>query len=83
MCYKTLQDKNDLWKIGTSILKEKQAIIVLLESLECNVKAEKVASELTAANFNKENDMTILIKNSNKKTGNEIVDETYLTYLKD
>ena len=27
--------------------------------------------------------MTILIKNSNKKTGSEIVDETYLTYLKD
>ena len=54
MYYKTLQDKNDIWKIGTSIPKEKRAIIVLLESFECNAKAEKAASELTAANVNKE-----------------------------
>ena len=66
MCYKTLQDKNDIWKIGTSIPKENRAIIVLLESLEGNVKAKKGASKLTAVNVNKENGMTVLIKQIKK-----------------
>ena len=66
MCYKTLQDKNDIWKIGTSIPKENRAIIVLLESLKGNVKAKKGASKLTAVNVNKENGMTVLIKQIKK-----------------
>ena len=66
MCYKTLQDKNDIWKIGTSIPKENRAIIVLLESLEGNAEAKKGASKLTAVNVNKENGMTVLIKQIKK-----------------
>ena len=41
-----------MWKIVTAIPKVQQAIIVLLESLEGNAKAEKVVSELTAADVN-------------------------------
>ena len=63
MPYKTWKNEIDMWKIVTSIPKERQIITVLLESLEGNVIAEKAASELTATDVDTENGMTILIKN--------------------
>ena len=48
---------NNMWKIVTAIPKEQQAIVVLLESLEGNAKAEKAVSELTAIDVNIENQL--------------------------
>ena len=63
MPYKTWKNKIDMWKIVTSIPKEQQAIIVLLELLEGNAEAGKSVSELTATDVNTENGIIILIKN--------------------
>ena len=39
MTYKTWKIKPDMWKIVTAILKEQQAIILLLEPFTGNAKA--------------------------------------------
>ena len=80
MSYKTWKNKIDMWKIVTSIPKEQQAIIVLLESLEGNAKAEKVESELTATDVNNENGMKLLIEKLDKVCGSEKVDEAHQAY---
>lgn len=49
-------------EIVTYIPEEEQATIALLESLEGNGKAEKGVSELTTADFNTDNGMTLLIQ---------------------
>ena len=51
-----------MWKIVTAIPKEQQAIIVLLELLARNAKAEKALSELTATDVNNENGLKLLIE---------------------
>ena len=68
MSYKTWKNKTDMWKIVTAIPKEQQAIIVLLESLEGNFKAEKAVSELTSIDVNNENKMKLLIEKFLKTT---------------
>ena len=68
MSYKTWKNKTDMWKIVTAIPKEQQAIIVLLESLEGNFKAEKAVSELTSTDVNNENKMKLLIEKFLKTT---------------
>ena len=55
MMYKTWKNKTDMWKMP----KEQQAIIVLLEALAGNAKAEKAVSELTATDINNENGLKI------------------------
>ena len=50
-----------MWQLVTSVKKEEQAIIVLLESLDCNSKSEKAVSELTANELNTSDGMNILI----------------------
>lgn len=44
-----------MWKLVTSVDKEEQGIVVLLDSLEGNVKAEKTVSYLTAAALHVDN----------------------------
>ena len=43
-----------MWQLVTCIEKKEQGIIVLLESLEGNSKAEKAVPDLTAAEVNTE-----------------------------
>ena len=80
MSYKTWKNKNDMWKIVTAVPKEQQAIIVLLESLEGNIKAEKAVSELTASDVNDENGMKALIEKLDKVLESDKIDEAYLVY---
>ena len=46
-----MEKQIDMWKIVAAIPKEQQAIIVFLESLTGNAKAEKAVSELTTSEF--------------------------------
>ena len=46
--YKTWKNKIEMWKHVTSIEAKEQGIVVLLDSLDGNAKAEKAVSELTA-----------------------------------
>ena len=50
--YTSWKNKIEMWALVTSIPKKEQAIVVLLEALDENIKAEKAVSELTASNLN-------------------------------
>ena len=53
MLYKTWRNKIDMWQLVTSVPKKKQAIIIIsLDSLAGNIKAEKAVSDLTATELN-------------------------------
>lgn len=44
LLYKTWKNKLNIWQIITSAPKKEQSIVVLLDSLEGNVKAEKTVA---------------------------------------
>ena len=69
--YKTQKNKVPMWQIVTSVWKNQQAIIIFLESLEGNTKAEKGVSDLTATDLNTDQGMDLLF---------EKLGETYSTY---
>ena len=69
-----------MWKIVTPIPKEQQAIIVSLELLEGNAKAEKAVAELTAIDVNNKNGTKLLIEKSDKIFESDKIDEAYLVY---
>ena len=69
-----------MWKIVTLIPKEQQAIIVSLELLEGNAKAEKAVAELTAIDVNNKNGTKLLIEKSDKIFESDKIDEAYLVY---
>ena len=48
MSHKSWKSKIHMWQLVTSIDEKEQAIVVLLESLDGNTKAEKAVSEFTA-----------------------------------
>ena len=76
MTYKTWKNKTDMWKMS----KEQQAIIVLLEALAGNAKAEKAVSELTATDINNENGLKPFIEKLDKVFESDKIDEAYLVY---
>ena len=78
--HKNWKNEIDMWKIATAIPKEQQAIIVILESLEGNAKAEKAVSELTATDVNNENGMKLLIEKLSKVFESDKINEAYLVY---
>ena len=61
--YKSWGNKIQMGQLVTSIDKREQAIVVLLESLDNNIKAEKVVSEFTATEHNSDRGMGLLIAN--------------------
>ena len=69
-----------MWKIVTLIPKEQQAIIVSLELLEGNAKAEKAVAELTAIDVNNKNGTKLLIEKSDEIFESDKIDEAYLVY---
>ena len=79
MSYKTWKNKIDMQKTVTAIPKEQQTIIVLLESLKGNAKAEKAVSESTTVDVN-ENGMKLPIEKLNKVFESDKIDEAYLVY---
>ena len=76
--YKTY--KVQMWQIVTSVEENQQAIILLLESLEGNPKAEKAVSDLTATDLNTDQGMNLLFEKLDKVFQSETIDETYSTY---
>ena len=76
MTYKTWKNKTDMWKMP----KEQQAIIVLLEPLTGNAKAEKAVSELTATDVNNENGLKLLIEKLDEVFESDKIDEAYLVH---
>ena len=78
--YKTWKNKVEMWQIVTSVEKKQQAIIIFLESLEGNPKAEKAVSELTATDLNTDGGMNLLFEKLDKVFQSETVDEAYRTY---
>ena len=60
MLYKTWRNKIDMWQLVTSVPKKEQAIIILLDSIEGNGKAEKAVSDLTANKLNNDEGFNIL-----------------------
>ena len=65
----------------TSVKKEEQVIILLLESLDCNAKAEKAVSELTANELNTNDGIDIVIRKLDSISQSKTIDEAYSTYL--
>ena len=80
MSYKTWKNKVDMWKIVTAIPKGQQAIIVILESLEGNAKAEKAVPKLIGTDVNNEDGMKLLIEKLERVFENDKIDEAYLVY---
>ena len=61
MPYKVWKNKIQMWQLVTLVPKKEQAIIVRLESLDNNVKAEKATDQLTATELNADNGMKTLL----------------------
>ena len=80
MLYKTWRNKIDMWQLDTSVPKKEQAIIILLDSLEGNAKAEKAVSDLTATELNNGEGINTLFTKPNLVLKDETVDEAYITY---
>ena len=80
--YKVWKNKLDMWKIVCSIPQKEQGIIVLLQSIVDNKKAEKAASTLTADDLKRETRLDILIEELDNVFKDEIVEDTYGIYLK-
>ena len=78
MSYKSWKNKIQMWQLVTSIDKKEQAIVVLLESLDNNTKAEKTFSEFTATELNSDGGMAKL----DSVFQSETIDEAYETYPK-
>ena len=80
MSYKVWKNKLEMWQLVTSVLKNQQAIIVRLEALENNVKAEKAVDQITAAELNTDTGMNTLLNKLDKVFQSETIDEAYNTY---
>ena len=70
-----------MWQIATSVEKNQQAIIIFLESLEGNLKAEKAASDLTATDLNTDQGMNLLFEKLDKVFQSETIKEAYTQHL--
>ena len=72
-----------MWQLMASIeIKREQAIVVLLESLDYNTKAEKAVSEFTATDLNSDGGMELLIAKPDSVFQSETIDEAYETCSK-
>ena len=80
--YKIWKNKLDMWKLVCSIPPKEQGIIVLLQSIVDNKKAEKAVSTLTAHDLNRETGLNILIEKLDNAFKDEIIEDTYSIYLK-
>ena len=69
-----------MWKLVTSVKKDEQPIIVLLESLDCNAKVEKAVSEFTINQLNTYDSMNILTGKSDNLFQSKTIDEAYNTF---
>ena len=78
--YKVWKNKLEMWELVTSVPKNQQAIIVRLEALENNVKAEKAVDQITAAELNTDTGMNTLLSKLDKVFQSETIDEACNIY---
>ena len=78
--YKTWKNKLQMWELITSVPKKEQGIIVLLEALEGNAKAEKVLADIKANELNVENGLKFITDKLDKIFLEETPDEAYKIY---
>ena len=71
-----------MWALGTSIPTTKQAIVVLLENLDENIKTEKAVSELTVSNLYVDIGLKLLLDKLGLTFKAENVDDSYCAYSK-
>ena len=69
-----------MWQKVTTLPKSEQAILVLLETFDGNIKAEKAVENVTAHDKNSDNGMNFLKLNNVFKSGK--IDGAYLAYSK-
>ena len=84
--YKVWKNKLDLWKICSNVVcsipPKEQGIIVLLQSIVDNKKAEKAVSMLSAHDLNRETGLSVLTEKLDNAFKDEIIEDTYSIYLK-
>ena len=87
--YKVWESKSDMpryvLEIVCSIPPKEQGIIVLLQRIADNKKAEKAVSTLTVRDLNRKTELDVLIEkldNAFNTSNDEIVEDTYSIYLK-
>ena len=71
-----------MWKVICGAPKNEQGILVLLQSLTGNKKAEKAVSTLTTADLHKEAGLKILIRKLDDAFQDEETENAYSTYKK-
>ena len=79
--YKVWKNKLSMWTLVTAVPKREQAIIVFLESLNGNHKAEKAVADLTADELNKDDGLKILIEKLDVSFQADKIDDAYRTYV--
>ena len=82
MSYKTWTNKLEMWQKVTTLPKSEQAITVLLEAFDGNIKAEMVVENITAHDINNDNGINVLIEKLNYVFKGEKIDDAYLAYSK-
>ena len=79
--YKVWKNKLSMWTLVTAVPKREQAIIVLLESLDGNHKAEKAVADLTADELNKDDGLKILLEKLDVSFQADKIDDAYRTFV--
>ena len=78
--YKSWKNKLEMWKLVCGIDKKEQGIIVLLQSLNGNKKAEKAVSNLTAETLYNNDGLNIILEKLNAVFQSEEIEDAYYTY---
>ena len=69
-----------MWTLVTNVPKKEQAIVVLLEALEGNQKAETAVSNLTATQLNVDDGLKVLLDKLDIAFHAETMDDAYSAY---
>ena len=80
--YRSWKNKLQMWTLVCGVEKKEQGIIVLLQSLCNNKKAEKTVSNLTATELRNDNGLNLLLTKLDRAFQSEDIDDAYNTYLK-
>ena len=80
MVYKTWKNKLNMRQIITSVLKKEQGIVVLLDLLEGNGKAEKAIADIRAEEVNNGDGIKVIIDKLDQILLEESVGEAYKVY---
>ena len=80
--YRSWKNKLQMWTLVCGVEKKEQGIIVLLQSLCNNKKAEKTVSNLTATELHNDNGLNLLLTKLDSAFQSEDIGDAYNTYLK-